>query len=270
MIKSFSTLLLSLCLTLCGVLDAQAQTPAAKADKLMPGQANGFNLYQTSSVMGDFDVFVSSQGIKIFDRKNIRGVVAKAPLWDVYVYNHQTKRYCKYPFSKYPGLGKDADDTTGGYNLIKLPVVKGKAIETHGIEAWDYLTTPAFEKKQLKDFERESADPRFVQNAELVIAAKASVPSQAAAILARYYNLPLLDRAVPLEFSYVNLKGERHNMLITTSMTPMKTWANGFDYPRDYKLVADKSKLEDKIKEKPTRKIEDKKVKVSPEKMKDF
>lgn len=219
--------------------------------------AEGYELYQTSTIKGDFDVFVSSQGVKIFDRKNIQGVVARPPLWDVYSYNNVTRRVCMTPLVKYRGMGHAADDTTGGANLQKIPVKPGAAFDLHGIKAVECKTTPAFEKQQLKDFEREAADPRFVKSAEMLIAEKVVIPAKAATILARFYNVPDFG-VLPLQFKFVNLRDEMHTMLLTNSMQPMRTWKHGFGPPVEgYKTVLDPSKLEDKTAAVKTRKVQE-------------
>jgi len=229
-----------------------AKTSAPPATTLK--SADGFDLYQTSTIKGDFNVFVSSQGIKIFDRKNITGLVAKPPLWDVYIYNNVTRRVCKQPFKAYKGMGHDADDTTGGANMLALPLAKGKPTDLHGIAAIECATSPEFQKIQLKDLERESADPRFPKWAEFLYADKALIPAKAATILCRFYCVP--DKgSIPLQFKYLSLRDELHTLLITSTMKPMKTLQNGFDPPKeDYKTVSDPAKLADKIKDAPLRK----------------
>lgn len=229
-----------------------AKTSAPLATTLK--SADGFDLYQTSTIKGDFNVFVSSQGIKIFDRKNITGLVAKPPSWDVYIYNNVTRRVCKQPFKAYKGMGHDADDTTGGANMLALPLAKGKPTDLHGIAAIECATSPEFQKIQLKDLERESADPRFPKWAEFLYADKALIPAKAATILCRFYCVP--DKgSIPLQFKYLSLRDELHTLLITSTMKPMKTLQNGFDPPKeDYKTVSDPAKLADKIKDAPLRK----------------
>jgi hypothetical protein len=236
---------------------SKSQTSATKIIQATTApikSADGFDLYQTSTIKGDFNVFVSSQGIKIFDRKNITGIVAKPPLWDVYTYNNVTRRVCKQTFKAYKGMGHDADDTTGGANMLALPLAKGKPTDLHGIAAIECATSPEFQKTQLKDLERESADPRFPKWAEFLYADKALIPARAATILCRFYCVP--DKgSIPLQFKYLSLRDELHTLLITSTLKPMKTLQNGFDPPNDgYKTVSDPAKLADKVKDTPLRK----------------
>ncbi|MDX1985788.1 MAG: hypothetical protein SFV17_03780 [Candidatus Obscuribacter sp.] len=235
---------------------AQAGAGSAAADRAADKAADGFNLYQTSTILGDQNIFVSAQGIKIFDRKSITGLTASAPDWQVCLYNNNTKRYCLLPFKSYGGLGKGASLTTGGFNLNKLPLKQSKKTETRGLAAIELTTTSDFEKKQQKDFERESADPRFPQSAELLVADKMPVPAQAATILCRYYGVPE-GKGLPLQFKFVSLRGELHYMLMTNSLQAMKTSRKGFEKPQDYKLVPDPGKLEDKQKELPPMKFKE-------------
>lgn len=264
----FSALVLSALLLTTAALPAKAaplsktqtsttktiQAPTAPFPTAPIKSADGFDLYQTSTIKGDFNVFVSSQGVKIFDRKNITGIVAKPPLWDVHTYNNVTRRVCKQTFKAYKGMGHDADDTTGGANMLALPLAKGKPTDLHGIAAIECSTSPEFQKTQLKDLERESADPRFPKWAEFLYADKALIPARAATILCRFYCVP--DKgSIPLQFKYLSLRDELHTLLITSTLKPMKTLQNGFDPPKDgYKTVSDPSKLSDKVKDAPLRK----------------
>ncbi len=234
----------------------QAQSREAQSPQAQDKEKEGFNLYQTSTILGDQNVFVSAQGIKIFDRKNISGLTAAAPNWQVCLYNNKTKRYCLLPFKSYIGLGKGAALTTGGFNLNKLPLKQSKKTETRGLAAIELTTTADFEKKQQKDYERESADPRFPQSAELLVADRMPVPPQAAAIACRYYGVPE-GKGMPLQFKFVSLRGELHYMLMTNSAQAMKTNRKGFEKPQDYKLVSDPGKLEDKVKEPPPMKFKE-------------
>ena len=134
---------------------SKSQTSATKIIQATTApikSADGFDLYQTSTIKGDFNVFVSSQGIKIFDRKNITGIVAKPPLWDVYTYNNVTRRVCKQTFKAYKGMGHDADDTTGGANMLALPLAKGKPTDLLGIAAKKHSSKTWSANPPIRDF----------------------------------------------------------------------------------------------------------------------
>ena len=45
---------------------------------------NGWTSYQTSSLLGDQDLYASAGGIKIIERRSGSGITACAPDWTVY------------------------------------------------------------------------------------------------------------------------------------------------------------------------------------------
>ena len=126
----------------------------------------------------------------------------------------------------------------------------------HGINAVELQTPKSFVDKQIKDKEHESADPRFVQSAQMLVAEKVTLPVEAATVLSRFYGVPL-QRSMPLQFKYISCRGDLNTILLTSEMKPVKLTAADFEIPKGYKTVTDFSKLEDRpiIKGPPSRKI---------------
>lgn len=229
---------------------AFAQTDKANSKNSSP---SALKIYQTSTISGDFDVLIDNtagkEAVKIVDRKGLGGLLASAPQWDILVFNNKFKRQYKCNLKTYAGLGKKAFLTTGGYNMNKLPLVKKGECECRGIKGILYSTKPDFEKKQQKDLARESAEPRFPQSAEMVVN-QSKIAKEAAKIIARFYGVPESEN-LPIQFKFVNLKGELHYLLITNSLGLESPQPSAFQAPQGYTRVDDISKLEDKVKEPP-------------------
>jgi hypothetical protein len=239
------------------------QAPAAIADQQNPAEVDAYSLYQTSAVLGDKDVFLSSNAVKVVDRKSGTGLVSQGPVWKVYLLNPRSRRICSYALTKYPGIGKETSSITGGIPLSDLPLKRGVKSTVNGIPAVSCETSKAFESKQQKDLERAFAGPRFVKWGQLLIADQGpldKLPRQAKSILCRFYGVPeFAGQGLPLQFKYVDLADVLHTLLLTNTFKTTKLPANAFDPPKDYSIVADTTKLDDRPKVKdpgPTKAIE--------------
>jgi len=213
---------------------------------------DGFSIYQTSTVTGDKDLYISANAVKILDRKYGNGLIARAPDWKVYALNQRSKRICNYTAAKYPGMGKEIISITGGTPLSNLPLKRGEKGTVSGSAAISCETNKAFETKQLKDLERAFAGPRFAKWAQLMIADKGpldKLPNKGKSIICRYYGIPEFGgEGLPLQFKYVDLTDQLHTLLLTNSIQASKLAPDTFDLPKDYKVVADMSKLDDRPK----------------------
>ncbi len=218
---------------------------------------DGYYSYQTSSTMGDQDTYVTNSAVKIADRSHGTVVVATAPQWKVFAFNTRTKRICSFTSPRtFTGIGNKLATVTGGVTLYNIPLKPTSKTVLHGINAIELQTPKSFVDKQIKDKEHESADPRFVQSAQMLVAEKVTLPVEAATVLSRFYGVPL-QRSMPLQFKYISCRGDLNTILLTSEMKPVKLVAADFEIPKGYKTVTDFTKLEDRpiIKGPPTRKI---------------
>jgi hypothetical protein len=209
-------------------------------------------LYQTSAVLGDKDVLLCSEALKVTDRKSGIGLIARAPDWKVYILMPRSKRICNYQYNKYSGTNKDVTAITGGINLNTLPLKRGARTTVNGIAAIGCETNKAFETKQLKELERGFAGPRFAKYGELIVADGGpldKLPRQAKIILSRFYGIPeFAGQGFPLQFKYVDLTDQLHTLLLTNEYKAVKSTSDAFALPTDYAQVSDISKLDDRPK----------------------
>lgn len=218
---------------------------------------DGYYSYQTSSTMGDQDTYVTNTAVKIVDRSHGTVVVATAPTWKVYAFNNRTKRICSFVSPRtFTGIGNKLATVTGGVTLYNTPLKQTGKTVLHGISSIELQTPKSFVDKQIKDKEHESADPRFVQSAQMLVAEKVLLPVEAATVLSKFYGVPL-QRAMPLQFKYISCRGDLNTILLTSELKPIKLVATDFEIPKGYKTVTDFTKLEDRpvIKGPPARKI---------------
>lgn len=229
-------------------LEKKPAQPEAKVPVEPP--PDGYALYQTSSIMGDHDVFVGPRGVKIMDRKVGMGIAATAPEWQVKCFNGTTRRIYTTTMTKYHGIEHEIRALAGGTTLKNLPFKQSKSYTADGIVINEYKTTKQFESKQEKDLGRESADPLFVKSALMETVPKSGVPRQAAVLISRFYGIPE-SGDLPLKFSYINLKGDLHSILVLNSARKIKTSPDNFAIPPGYTAVKELSQLEDKGGHKP-------------------
>lgn len=223
--------------------------PAAKA-------ANGWTIYQTSSVLGDQDVFFNNNGVKIVDRANGNVITSSAPQWKITAYNVKTRRLCNYTAKSFPGINSRIRTITGGMTLDALPMQKTAKTILHGINAQELQTPKAYVARLRSDKERESADPRFVQSAQMLVAEKPLIPAPIAAVMCKFYGVPATT-ALPLQFKFINTNGDLNTILLTNSLKPAQIGVDDFAEPEGFKTVSDWFKLEDRkvINKLPSRKI---------------
>ncbi|MBU6451836.1 MAG: hypothetical protein KGS72_08675 [Cyanobacteria bacterium REEB67] len=230
----------------------QASKPASVAAPAAPIANDHYSLYQTSAVLGDKDVLVSSEALKVTDRKNGIGLIAHAPDWTVHILMPRSRRICSYPYNKYSGTNKDVTAITGGINLNILPLKRAAKTTVNGIAAVGCETNKAFESKQLKELERGFAGPRFAKYGELIIADGGpldKLPRQAKIILSRFYGIPeFAGQGFPLRFKYVDLTDQLHTLLLTNEFKALKSTGDAFALPTDFTQVSDISKLDDRPK----------------------
>jgi hypothetical protein len=235
-----------------GAIAVIAQAAQAGADQKTPSDLDGYSLYQTSAVLGDKDVLLTPNAVKIVDRKNGTGLIAHAPDWKVYLVNPRSKRICSYTLIKYPGISQEICGITGGLAINKLPLKRGEKTTAGGVAAVSCETTKAFESKQMKDRERAFAGPRFVKSGQLLIADQGpldKLPRQTKSILCRFYGVPeFAGQGLPLQFKYVDFTDEQHTLLLTNNLTVTKFPADTFDPPKDFAVVSDMSKLDNRQK----------------------
>jgi len=229
----------------------EAQAAPAKAT----AAANGWSAYQTSSISGDQDTYVASSGVKIVDRRNGNVVLAAAPEWKVYAFNINTRRICHYSVKAYPGMGSQIRSITGGTTLGALPLKQtGKTI-LHGIPTLELQTPKTYVAKLIKDKEHESADPRFVQSAQMLIAESITIPQQAAVVICKFYGVPLIP-AMPLQFKFINSHGDLNTILLTSAVKRVHLQSSDFSVPQNFTAVPEISKLIDQaVKQLPKRQI---------------
>lgn len=195
------------------------------------------HLYQTSGVLGDQDVFLSNNGLKIIDLTSGLTTCAHAPNWNVTVFDKTTRTTCTVSLDKFEGYLPKSEFESTGSKWYTLPFEQDGTITIAGINSITYTTTATFSDKQQKDFEREFADSKFIKNAQYCISKDIKASRQAISILCHFYGVPEKG-GIPLQFKYHDLGGYLHVVLITTSRKSESKKTIDLDIPSDFTKVS--------------------------------
>ncbi|MBK9141332.1 MAG: hypothetical protein IPM23_02475 [Candidatus Melainabacteria bacterium] len=205
----------------------------------VPAADRSLRLSQTSGVLGDQEVSIRADGIRIDDKTTGLVTVSRAPEWRVRVFDTKSRTGCNVPLEKFTGYLPASEYDATGSRWTALPLEKTGTTTVAGLSATTYLTPQSFTDKQQKDFEREFADSRFIRSAQLCIASDFKAPPQVISVLSRFYGLP--DKGgIPLQFKYNDLGGYLHVGLITTSRADLPA-AIDLESPPGLKEVASAS-----------------------------
>ena len=204
-----------------------------------PGEAaeqKGHFLYQTSGIIGDQNVFISENSIKIVDKSFDLITIARAPDWKVTTYHKKSRTICSLPLSSFNGYISQKEFDSTGQSWSDLPFVKSNTKDIAGLDATVFITPGSFVNKQLKDFDRQFADSKFIKSARYCVSNNLSINPKVRTILCKFYGLA--DKGgLPLEFKYHDLRGDMHIGLITSQTKINSSLDTRFDVPSGYKKV---------------------------------
>lgn len=217
------------CLAVSLAASARAEANASTTDK-------GIYLYQTSGILGDLDVTISTLGIKIIDAKTGTVTVSSPPEWKTVTYNPRSKTIFTTSLKSFGGYLPPETFSTTGLPWSKLPLVQAKTEQIAGLPADSYVTPQSFTDKQLKDQNNDCADSAFIKSAKFITAKNISAPLQAATILSQFHCVPNKG-SLPLKFQYIDLRGNLNTMLITSQCKEVNVSKSDFEIPSDLKPV---------------------------------
>lgn len=198
--------------------------------------SKGHYIYQTSGILGDQDVFVSQNGIKIINKSTNLVTVARAPRWNVTTYHEKTKTLCTEPLARFNGYISEKEFVSTGKFWSKLPLKKSNTNTIAGISSLIYITPQEFTKNQIKDWSRQFADSKFIKSARYCVSENLNIPAKAKSVLCKFYGLKNLG-GVPLEFKYHDLGGYLHVGLTTSSQEKIDSKKIDLSIPSNFKKV---------------------------------
>ncbi|HZT35018.1 MAG TPA: hypothetical protein VFA15_03790 [Nitrososphaera sp.] len=194
-----------------------ALASGSSAEPQSEQQETGVMLLQTCGVLGDQEIFITSDKVRVSDLATGLTTISAAPDWKVLTFDNKTKTYAESALNNYRGYIQDQEFVDPGIRWPKLPLTADKPAAIAGENASCYTTPPSFSEKQTKDWQQESASPTFAKDARYCVSTHLSTDKHVSAFLARFYQLPEKD-GLPLQFKYHTIKGDLNTWLFTTAI----------------------------------------------------
>lgn len=207
-------------------------TDAATASTSLGGSVKGWELLQDNPHTGEWHVFLSNAGMAAVNKKMGCTLVAKAPDWNIVMYNEKTKVYFLSPLNEWKGAQnslKSSAKTRQAYSrattsLIEKPPKKLKDEVILGHKTSLYLT--------------DNLVTTGLKKVEFSITPDIQVPVQLQQIFAKIYGVGLTKlKGLPLKVSYIDENGKRSPVFDTRHIKEQMIPMQHFTYPKDFKRV---------------------------------
>ncbi len=219
-----------------------ANPPNASAHKVAllppPGAGQVWSLKQTSILLGDFEVLVSSSGLRAFCPRSGITFVARPPLWQPIGFSSRSRSIwyaTTAQFHPADALMKSLSVFGGMPNVSNIPLHKRGRKVVHGLDCVDMSTDEKYSAAQLEQCNQGFISRMQARSAEYQ-GAQVAVPAPALNLLACIYGLPN-GTTLPIFFRFINFNHGVKLVLMTEKclvVTPGKDWLN---LPTDYKRV---------------------------------
>lgn len=205
-------------------------------------EPEAYYIYQTSGIVGDQDIYITRDGIKIVNKTSGLVTIARAPLWKVVTFHDRTKSICTEPLTTFKGYIPSKEFVSTGSSWAALPFIKSDNKLISGINSTVFTTPNSFTTKQLKDWQREFADSKFIKSARYCVSSDLNTSPKIRTAVCKFYGLA--DKGgLPLEFKYHDLGGNLHVGLITTTIKKISEASIDCAIPEGYKIVKDHREL---------------------------
>ena len=221
---------LGLCAILLAAIPASAAPPAASpaATPLKAGEA--WSIKQEGETGGVHKTLITKT---TFRSENMTGgivIAAKAPSWDVHVYNRKSKSFCVVPLSKFQGemsaklFASDRAELRAAQWRLDGPT------RNLGHELLRYKMIPA-PKVKVKRYRTP-----FITNATYWTFKNIDAPPQCQELLAKIYQLPTQVKGIPFRLFVTDASKGWFESLNTLSAEKVDGAVVSFDVPKGYLL----------------------------------
>ena len=207
-----------LCLTQAIVVSAISAPASKSIAKQQPPAAKGAKIkcwyfVQTNMIYGDCEVYASPQALKITFSNQKWANLAKAPDWDLYVFNPKEKIYCRTPLKDWRARKLGASFVKSLKPTGKDEVIAGMRTKVYDAEAFDKTT----------------------RRSRIFLLENPGLPQQISTILCGNDAIPEL-KGIP--FRVQHMSGEAPGKTIETQVAKQKDMpASFFDMPTGYRVA---------------------------------
>lgn len=225
--------IVAISLLLATMSAAQAQTK--KLESSLPG----WQLTQKSRLMGETSVLLTGNSIKVVQPRLKTCIIARAPDWDVTVYNDSAKTRCTLPLSKWKGFSGIGFAITSNFFTMGIPLERksGTAL-ANGLNVNIYGTLDSYSKQSAQFFQESHGrkDPGAIRTIRLLAFGGWELPKQEGLILSRAYSLADVGD-IPLQFETIDQRGDRTEGLSTSGIKRTSFLPRAFTCPPGFHTV---------------------------------
>jgi hypothetical protein len=191
----------------------------------------GYVLTQKSTKMGDQYLYLSSEGIKITNPRAGFNLVARAPNWDITLYNDKTRCFYQTTAERYrqelAGRSPDGELKNSTWSKMGDTYI-------NGLKATEYRMGSKTVRSKTK---AGGVVSKTINGAQYWVASEITIPAKLTELLAAAYGLPSQTSAcVPLRLKYSESTGD-HLILDTYRVDKAPIPVAYFDKPAGYKPV---------------------------------
>lgn len=242
MIQSRLSLLLIVLLYIClepvysaPVYNASIAQFNGKTSKLPQGKA--WSLHQRSLILGEFDVFFNSTGLRASCKRSGLTFIAKPPLWNPIGFSTFSGSIWKPKRENFAPVNDMCKSLPmlGLPNIWLIPVEHVGRKDVSGFTCDSFKTSQKWTKDQLRQYSQGLMQRTSPMSAEYQ-AANVNLPGPACQILEQIYGVPSCS-LLPIHFTYMKMTHSTGIGLSTESchiVTPPKNW---LDLPANLKPV---------------------------------
>ncbi len=199
-----------------------------------PGKSagSGWHLRQNSQLLGDCDVLIAKNAVRIIKLKDKVTTVSAAPDWTTYVYSDSSKKIFSRDLEHFGFLYKYILN----FKDVKLSEVPGKSNSFQGFRTVAYRSKPV---RWGVGSDRRGAQKEEPVEAALNAVTSLKAPKEISKLLFKFYGLPVVEGVVPITFSRARPGGKPTFELTTSKIEEVKIPANAFIVPHSYTKVDD-------------------------------
>lgn len=199
-------------------------------------KVSAWKIRQTSNLIGPLQCLVSERGVRLNAEKLGLLWIFKAPDWDAYLYNQETKNYCSF---KYEVWKKRGFFMTGGTSRRKAPSQGPDALKKTTVKK----TGKTMKIANLKAEQVELHYNNGIKYGEFWFSSQIDVPEQFKEVVANMLHLPLQQGGTPLKAIVRNKTGKLVPVLETVSASQVVVDAGLFKPLKGYERVKDEMAL---------------------------
>lgn len=160
-------------------------------------ELSGWNLKQGGDIIGERNLFLRADAVRVDSPKSGYSIVSKAPEWKVTIFNRLSKKIVEMPNSAFRG-----DTTSKLYSGDRSALSNGQWSKTSKISKYGKYELRTFTMTSTK---RSMTEGNRITDAHLSLLKDASIDPKAFQILRMIYQLPMIQ-GVPVDVSFFDLE----------------------------------------------------------------